>query len=608
MKPNDKNGVFETLNENSHEAPQHIDALKEEILLAKAQPALGVVVSMMIISLLLCYFAHDSVPLWAWGTWFGAMLLTMLARVFLQRKLGSDKTIPLSTRMKVAIALNLVIGLVHASSFFFFPYFDFPERMIQTIMILGLSNGATTTNSGYRPLFLTYSIPVATALTFAWLLTPIGESSPIIQIGVAILNLMYYAIQNSNASNHFRLFKQSYEIREQQAALNNTLKDKNAELDYALNEAVQARSEADLANKSKTRFLASASHDLRQPTHALSLLAGVLSNRPLDDKSKAIAKDIHSASQSLQSLMSGLLDISKLDAGLMEPKVESMDLHWLVSRVCSEFEADCNNKGLRLVFNSSNNRASTRSDPQLTERILSNLISNAVKYTHEGRVEVSLVESNECWTISVKDTGCGIKLDEQKRIFEEFYQVGNDHRDRSNGLGLGLAIVNRLSTALDAKLEFESEIGVGSTFSFELPKIIDNLEQKQELDHNNMLAGLHVLCVDDEADIRNALTLVFEVLGCSFDLAEDTNTAVSAARKRKPDIVLADFRLKSNDNGLKTINAVRDIYPDLTALLVTGDTSPERLKHASNAGIEMLHKPLTMEKLAHSIGQALAQQ
>jgi len=585
---------------------QNIGALQEELLSAKSQPTFGVVISLLIISLLISYFAYDSLPIWAWGSWLAAMIITILARIFLQRRLEVDKSIPLDRRMKYAIILNVVIGVVHASSFAFFPYFDFSERMIQTIVLLGLTNGSISTNSGYRPLFLSYSIPVAIGLTLAWCLTPYGEGNVVVQVGVVMLNFVYYAVQNTNAENHFRLFKQSYEIREQQSAFNKELKEKNAALDIALNEAVQARREADQANTSKTRFLASASHDLRQPTHALSLLAGVLSNRSLDEKSKAIAQDIHNASQSLQSLMNGLLDISKLDAGLMEPKIESVDLHWLVSRVCSEFEADCESKGLRLILNNNCGIATTRSDPQLTERILSNLISNAVKYTDEGRIEVSLVESNGYWKISIKDTGCGIKQEEQKRIFEEFYQIGNDHRDRSSGLGLGLAIVKRLSDTLDTNLEFESEFGEGSTFSFTLPKVNDKAKASKDIDQANILTGLHVLCVDDEADIRKALSLVFEVLGCSFDLVEDTKAAALSAQKRQPDIVLADFRLRANDNGIKTIYAVRDIYPDIPALLVTGDTSPERLKHARDAGIEMLHKPLTMEKLARSVGEAVA--
>jgi signal transduction histidine kinase/CheY-like chemotaxis protein len=585
-----------------------IRPLEEELLSAKTQPVIGVVLSFFIISFLISYFAYDSLPMYVWGSWFAAMMMTIVARIFAQKKLAIDKSISLKARMNYAIALNAVIGIVQASSFLLFPYFSFAEKMTQTIIMLGLTNGSIITNSGYRPLFLAHSIPVIAALTLAWTLVPNNELSLIGQIGISTLNLVYFAVQYSNASNYFRLFKQSYDIRGQQTALNAELKEKNTKLDVALSLAVQARQEADQANTSKTRFLASASHDLRQPTHALSLLAGVLSKRPLDEKSKAIASDMHTASQSLESLMSGLLDISKLDAGLMKPKIEMVDLYWLVSRVCSEFESDCKNKGLRLILNTSSLTATTRSDPQLTERILSNLISNAVKYTDEGSVEVKLEEVQGDWKVSIEDTGRGIKQDEKKRIFDEFYQIENDHRDRSNGLGLGLAIVKRLSDVLDINLKFDSEFGKGSTFSFILPRLSEEAESRDDSNQVNVLKGLHILCVDDEVDILNALELVFEVLGCSFDLLEDTQSAVLAASYRKPDIVLADFRLRGDDNGVKTIDAIRTIYPDMPALLVTGDTSPERLKHANNVGIEMLHKPLTMEKLAQSIGDSVVKQ
>jgi signal transduction histidine kinase len=601
------NGLSNGLTVNADKSPS-IELLEEELLSAKTQSGIGVVISLFIISLLIAYFAFDSMPMYAWVGWFASMMLTIVARILVQRKLSVDRSISLQKRMRYAIVLNAMIGVVQASSFLFFPSFSFAEKMIQSMIMLSLINGSVSTNSGYRPLFLAHSIPVITALTLAWGLAPHSDVSMASQIGVATLNLVYFLVQYANASNYFRLFKQSYQIREQQIVLNKELKEKNAKLDAALGLAVLARQEADQASTSKTRFLASASHDLRQPTHALSLLAGVLSNRSLDDKSKAIARDIHSASQSLQSLMSGLLDISKLDAGLMEPKIETVDLHWLVSRVCSEFESDCKNKGLRLILNNSRRDATTRSDPQLVERILSNLISNAVKYTDDGRIEVTLEEVDKDWKVSVKDTGCGIQQDEQKRIFEEFYQIGNDHRDRSKGLGLGLAIVKRLSDVLNVNLAFESEFDKGSTFWFSLPKAEEKTQSREDLNQVNVLTGLHVLCVDDEADIRNALTLVFEVLGCSFDSVEDTKAAAESAKHKEPDIVLADFRLRGDDNGIKTINAIRAIYPDLPALLVTGDTSPERLKHASKAGIEMVFKPLTMKKLAQAIGEAVAKQ
>lgn len=582
-----------------------MSSLEDEILSAKSGPSVGVVISWVIITVVISYFAYDSATLAILVTWCIAMIIMMIARVSLQKQLAEDKNIPLKERMRNAFLLTAATGIVHASSFIFFPTFSLTERTIQTIMMLGLTNGAISTNSGYRPFFLAYALPINIGLMLAWGLSDFGGESNIIAFSVLTLNLVYFGVMFSNARSHFRLFRESYDIREQQAELNSKLADKNIALDSALNQALEARQEADMANKSKTRFLASASHDLRQPTHALSLLAGVLTRQELDKKSMSIALDIHQASQNLQALMTGLLDISKLDAGLMVPRIETIDLSWLITRVCNEFEAQAYDKGLRLMFISNYGAASTRSDPQLTERILRNLVSNAVKYTDKGQVEVILEQINGKWEISIKDTGCGIAKQEQESIFEEFYQVANSHRDSANGLGLGLAIVKRLSDTLNLSLQCQSEPNVGSTFSFSLPIFDDDSASPKKITSNKTLHGVHILCVDDEKDIRRAMSLVFELLECSVDLVDGIDNAVVAAKRRKPDIVLADYRLIGKRNGIDTIHAIREMYPNIPALLVTGDTSPERLKLANDSGIEMLHKPLTMEKLVHAVDEKI---
>lgn len=579
--------------------------LEEEILAVKSGPAFNVMVSMLLITLVICYFAYDSAPRPSLVIWVSAMLLMAAFRVTIQQRLDVDSTIDLKTRMNIALGLSAITGLVHASSLVFFPGFTLTERAIQTVILLGLVNGAISTNSGYKPFFLAYSAPVTVGITLAWGGADIAGESLVIAYSVVVLNLFYYVIMYSNAKNHFRFFKDSFETREKQMQLNAELEHKNTALDFALNEAITARKEADLANTSKTRFLASASHDLRQPTQVISLLTGVLTRQELDKKSMSIALDIHQASQNLQALMTSLLDISKLDAGLMAPRIETIDLAWLISRVCNEFEAQAYDKGLRLIFISDFGSASTRSDPQLTERILRNLVSNAVKYTDHGQIEISLLKQKSDWTVSISDTGCGIDPREQERIFEEFYQVGNAHRDSANGLGLGLAIVKRLNDTLNLSLKCESQLNVGSTFSFNLPVIDEDSEHKIITIKKRSLEGLHILCIDDEKDILRAMSLVFELLKCSSDLVEGINEAIIAATHKKPDIVLADFSLIGELNGVDAIHAIRTIHPNMPALLVTGDTSPERLQLANRVGINMLHKPLAMDTLAQAIGEEI---
>lgn len=585
----------------SNPEPRSTRTLEEEILAAKSLPSFGIVASLGFITIILAYSAYDTSNTVAVAIWVVAMITMMVLRISYQKRLATDSSVPLKRRINHTTLLSGAAGLVHTASFYFTPDFNLTEKTIQSVLMMGLINGAVSTNSGYRPFFLAYSLPVILGLTFSWATPNFETDNQILAYVVAALMTIYYGVMYSNAANHFKLFKESYEIRGQQSKLNAKLEKKNSQLDSALNQALEARQEADSANKSKTRFLASASHDLRQPTHALSLLAGVLTRQNLDTKSMSIALDIHQASQNLQALMNGLLDISKLDAGLMVPKIESMDLTWLITRVCNEFEAQAYDKGLKLLFISDYGSASTRSDPQLTERILRNLVSNAVKYTDNGKITVFLEKSEGEWVVSVADTGCGIDLEEQERIFEEFYQIGNSHRDSANGLGLGLAIVKRLSDKLKLDIKCESRLQQGSTFSFSLPFLDDCYDQKLEITSNETLEGIHILCVDDEADIRKAMRLVFELLECTFDLVEGIDEAIAAAKTLKPDIVLADYRLVGELNGVDTIHAIRNIYPNVPALLVTGDTSPERLKLASEANIEMLHKPLTMEKLVSAV-------
>lgn len=580
-------------------------SLEEEIIATKSGPGSALALALILITAIIGYFAYDSASPIALAFWLTAMLITMVHRVWFQPRIEASDYFLTKQKIEVAILFSGLSGLVHASSLFFFPAFTLTERTVQSMILLGLINGSISTNSGYRPLFLAYSLPVIIGLALSWGFSDFSTETEIIAYSVVTLNSLYYAVMCTNAESHFRLFKQSYEIREQHVKLNQILAEKNEALDSALNNAVKASNEADMANKSKTRFLASASHDLRQPTHALSLLAGVLTRQNLDKKSMSIALDIHQASQNLQALMTGLLDISKLDAGLMVPRIETIDLSWLMSRVCNEFETQAYDKGLRLMFVSSYGSATTRSDPQLTERILRNLVSNAVKYTDKGHIEITLNKHNDKWLVTIKDTGHGIDVQEQDRIFEEFYQIANAHRDSANGLGLGLAIVKRLSDTLALDLNLESELNVGSSFSFSLPIINDEHEEAPDKMQNKTLKGVHILCVDDEEDIRRAMSLVFELLKCSFDLVEGIDEAITAAKAKQPDIILADYRLIGERNGVDTIQAIREIYPNIPALLVTGDTSPERLKLANDAGIEMLHKPLAMEVLVQAVGEKL---
>jgi CheY-like chemotaxis protein len=247
-------------------------------------------------------------------------------------------------------------------------------------------------------------------------------------------------------------------------------------------------------------------------------------------------------------------------------------------------------------------------DRTLIERVLRNLLDNAIKYTDRGSIAFEARREGPWVALAVVDTGRGIPPSEHERIFEEFYQVDNPERDRQRGLGLGLAIVRRLVGLLGGELRVESELGRGSTFTLRLTAAPDPapVPEPALAAHRRTLDGLHVLVVDDEASVRLGTSLLLEGLGCRASVARGTDEAVEVATHDAPDIVLADLRLRGEDSGVRAVTALRALRPGLPALLISGDTAPDRLREAERAGLVLLHKPVPAEALAKGIRDALA--
>ena len=385
---------------------------------------------------------------------------------------------------------------------------------------------------------------------------------------------------------------ESYNIRQQRVDLNRKLR--------------SALGNAETANRAKTRFLASASHDLRQPIHALSLFSGSLLLRPMDARTAAIAEQIDKAVKSLASQLDALLDISRLDAGVIERSISSIDLPTLLSQLMDEFQPQAERKGLRLTLQGLEGSL-VRTDPMLLQRILRNLVSNAIKYTEQGGVHLSVEPLGEKLRISVADTGPGIPESEQERVFEEFYQLNNPERDRSKGLGLGLAIVRRLTELLDIDLKLSSSLGSGSRFSVDIPVTRNTGVPSVEaaVQPGPLWRHVQVLVIDDEEAIRLGMQTLLEEMGFTVETAASTALALEKAQGFTPSIVLADFRLRGDDNGIRAIRSLRAIWPELPALLISGDTAPDRLREARDAGVELLHKPVNAVTLRESILKAV---
>lgn len=357
----------------------------------------------------------------------------------------------------------------------------------------------------------------------------------------------------------------------------------------------------ELANRAKSRFLAAASHDLRQPMHALGLFVGQLSDMIQYPEARKIVDQVHASVEAMEQLLNALLDISKLDAGVLTPQLEDFPLATLLQRMENNFAAEARAKGLRLRVRPCH--LAVRSDPLLLERIVMNLVSNAVRYTERGGVVVGCRRRGKRVRIDVWDSGIGIAEDKQREIFREFIQLGNQERDRSCGLGLGLAIVERLARLLDHRIDLASTPGRGSRFSIELPlgdaqQAIR--EQRGPVPATNSLNGLFVVVVDDEALVRAGMEGVLHGWGCHVVSAGsgDEALALLGEHERTPDVLISDYRLRENETGIEVINRLRTHYASaIPAALISGDTAPERLREAKDSGYPLLHKPVSPAKL-----------
>ncbi len=376
-------------------------------------------------------------------------------------------------------------------------------------------------------------------------------------------------------------------------------------------EAVQRQKAlAEQANVAKSRFLASASHDLRQPVHALGMFVSALRARRMDAEAQRLVEHLDGSVEALDSLFVALLDISRLDAGIVQPHIADFPIQPMLQRICADHAAEARAKGLRLVLHPG--MAAVHSDPVLVERIVRNIVSNAVRCTERGRVLVGCRRSGARLSIQVWDTGRGIAPELQERVFEEFYQIDNPERDRAKGLGLGLAIVRRLATLLDAPLTLASTSGKGSVFKLALPLSdgtaappaagVDLLPLAQR-------GGL-ILVVDDEAAIQEAMRSLLGGWGHQVIAAGSCEQMLErvAACDRRPDLIICDYRLRGDESGIAVIQRLQQEFNhDIPAMLVTGDTAPDRLQEAQASGLLLLHKPVSRGKLRAAIGNLMSE-
>ncbi len=566
----------------------------ERLVEAIANHALSMPIPLVAVVGFMAVVAAKHAPAWQVAGWVLLECAVLFSRYRLLSRLPARSDLDVAGKLRVVMWLSGISGVTHALSVLFFPVLSEPERFLFTLMLLGLGTAAVGFLSGDRPTLLAHLAPLMGTLVGAWALVPWVQAPSWTERALALIIAIYAWLLLRFAQETEKTFTDSWRIRLHEHEL-------NERLHQAL---VQARE----ASTAKTRFLAAASHDLRQPLHSLTLLATTLSMRPLDKRSAQIVELLRQSTDALASQLDGLLDVSKLDAGIVAPNWQTFQLSQVVRQHCREIEAAIEQKGLAARFSFAGDDW-VRSDPSLLLRVLGNLTHNALKFTPGGHIAVEVGQEDGMACLRVSDTGVGIALAEQDKVFQEFYQVGNTQRDRSKGLGLGLAIVQRLVDLLGIRMRLRSQPGQGTCFELLLPVVpAPALAQDgpAAVDHGGQRFALQVLLVDDEASVRASVRLLLEEMGCACLEAADTLEAMRVVQQARPDLVLADFRLREGDNGIATIRAVQARWPGVCAVLVSGDTAPDRLREAQAAGISLLHKPVRLEQLRRELAAAQA--
>jgi PAS domain S-box-containing protein len=370
-----------------------------------------------------------------------------------------------------------------------------------------------------------------------------------------------------------------------------------------------AKEEAQRASAAKSRFLAAASHDLRQPLQSLILFTGVLKGYVKGPRGEQALKHLEAGLGALKALLDSLLDVSKLDAGMVTPEITEFPISVVLDEITASYSPIASAKGLDLRVEPCADRV--RSDRTLLGRIVRNLVENAVRYTASGHIRLAGHRVGDRVSIEVEDTGIGIPPDHLDRIFEEFHQVGNPARDRAQGLGLGLAIVRRISDLLDHRITVRSRPGEGATFSIELPLGTEEPPRPPDrkdthLDQNGR--GRLAVVVDDDAMVLDSLEAILIEWGYETLTATDAEEAVSKTREggRRPDIVLADYRLREGRTGVEAIHAVRALFDQhVPGLILTGETDLEFQRMVAAHGLGIAHKPVTPSQLGRMLDQQL---
>lgn len=545
--------------------------------------------------IVLTYVFYSLLPKKLLFSWLLAILLITLIRAYLTFGWYKIEFAPNKTKVfeTLSLALAFVAGGLWGITVLIMNFNQYPEASVfLNIVVFGLTAGSVGIGSYWFSYFITYNLTVFSFYIIVYL---IGMPEQYYLLAISLSLFFIFMVQialvfhRGNAQNIW-LIKRNEKLAE--------------------NLSEKRRQAEDFAS-SRSRFLTSASHDLRQPLQALNLFLSALQPELKSQKSQLLYSKLEKSAEGMNELLNSILDISKLDANTLTFNRKPCCLNRILDNLKQQFQMQAEEKKLVLIFHPTNHYV--ESDPVLLQRILSNLISNAINYTVAGKVEVSLCIAEDTLIIKVIDTGLGLDEVDQKQIFEEFYQLNNPERDRKKGLGLGLSIVKRLCFLMNIPLEVNSKKGQGSCFSISLPlcSAAEQTNRKETAIPHRHPSSEKILVIDDEISIREGLSALLSQWYHHVATAGSADEACKIIEKKGyiPDLIIADYRLRDNKTGVEAVCQIKKLLNrrKINAIIISGDTEPSRLKDVAQSGYELLHKPVKPAQLRMVIQQKLTQ-
>jgi signal transduction histidine kinase/ActR/RegA family two-component response regulator len=494
------------------------------------------------------------------------------------------------------IGCMALMGLSWGSLGYVVLHWGTPESVIYAVGIIStVSSGALGLGAPLYRAYITYltcavgGVMVAVALADGPAMWP-----------ALFLTTVYYALTSLQARTADRATRRSIALKLENERL---LSELRAESQRAL----AAQEAAERADRDKSRFLAAASHDLRQPLHAMGLFLESLQRSPLNDHQRTVLQHAHAASGAAAEMLTTLLDYSRLEAGVVKVRPDAFAVQPLLTALEQEFGVQADTAGL--VYRTRETSAAAHADRSLVGLVMHNFISNALRYTACGGVLIACRTRGKRLALEVWDTGAGIPEHQWEEIFKEFHQLGNPERDRRKGLGLGLAIVHRLAREMKTSVELRSHPGRGSVFRLWLDRwqgaLVD--DAIPALDARG-LVGLKVLAIDDDEAVRLGMQSLLQSWGCHCITAESSTEALECLEDITPDVIITDFRLRHKETGKQVLQALRAyLGVHVPAIIMTGDTSPQRLRDAQSTSALLLHKPVSTGQLRDAIVQLITQ-